>query len=278
MTTDDVRDTFGSDTVSHINADKLHWAVRIHGPGIGHRVVDALKLSEVLAAIARATRWIGNGLYPTQGAVPGISLARAGSSAVVHLNPGLREEPVIGLDDEDDAYVSVEGGRYLARLLAAANDWDTLSEGLAPLGARAVQTYTTVLDELAEMELGLNALVYAPLDPARGDLVPAQVDLTVDQAVEDLRFLRHEPKMVRSVEMVIGTLFAQNAHTRRFAIKPDTGPQLTGEYTAEVEPLLGSVWNRRVVATIETVAPEYEWLPRAGRTRRVLHAVERAAD
>lgn len=268
--------TYGVEGRHHVEKDPNGWLVRVHGPGIGHTVADALKLAEILDHLAKSVRWIGNALYPTQGAVPGISLARAGNSVVLHFTAGLKEEPIrIG---EEREYVSIAGGEYMATLMGAAADEERVASLLGALDSRrAVGVYAGTLDGLVRQELGLNVLMPLSQEPGPRPREAVQIDITVEEAVEDLRFLRSEPRMVTSTETRVGPLFALNDKSGRFSMTDeDTKEDITGVMSDDVRDQLGPVWRKRVKATIRLVEPEYDWLPRARGTSRTLIAAEPA--
>lgn len=268
--------TFGTDTRAHIRKDPRGWAVRVFGPGFGQHVADAIGLSEVMGELARATRWISNGLFPAHGQPPGVALARPGGSAVLHFTTNLTEEPIEF--NHEEYYPSVVGGQYLAGLLAHSTQHDELTRLLAPLGKRAVGTYATALDGLVRRELGINALVRAPEAGPRRSRQPYRVAVALEQAVEDVRFLKAPPAMTREVEDLIGVLEALDDGKHRFAIADDKPPhdRVVGTYDEELAESLEGLWRRRVHAQIEVMRPEFEWMPAAGKTARRLLSAERS--
>lgn len=264
--------TFGVEGREHLEHDPLGWLVRVHGSGIGHHVADALRVATIIEHLAKSVRWIGNGLYPGQGVVPGLAVARAGNSIVLHFTAGLKEEPV-AIGAERDEYVSLAGGEYMAAIMAASADEERVAGLIGPLGRRAVGVYAGTLDDLVTKEIGLN-LILPVREPGARRLEAVRVDITPEEAVEDLRFLRREPRMVRRTEQRTGVLFALNDKSGRFSLTDeDSKEDVTGTMTQEVRDKLGPVWRKRVTATIEVTEPEYDWLPRArGATRRLIDA------
>jgi hypothetical protein len=255
-----------------LRADRRNWLVRGHGEGMGHRVVDALKLSKVIELVAKTDFWISKSLYPGVTEYPGVQAAIAGSSAVLHMTSGIRELPVFVGDSQE--YPTVAAGLYMAAMFGASTSENDLFRLMSPLEKGAVKRFTRTLDELAETNISLDAVV-RPLD--RANSAARRTSITPEEATEGARILRREPDTIVETHVVVGVLGSANAFSARFALAPDDlGARISGTYHPDLQPEVNAAYNRRVAATIETTRSEQEWMLGAQRPTHELVALETA--
>ena len=283
----EVAETFGATILDGLRNRTTRWAVRFSGEGFDGTSADPLKTAALLRRVAMTSRWIANGLFPGHRQLPGFLIGEAAHSIVLQFALARDEESVtvrvpIGDDDTETRgaeeiadtrriYPSVEGGRYLGTLLASVEDGDELVRRLQPVGRQAVLSYQGALKELIEYEAQVDLLV--PSMELDGEEVLRLVETPPARSAEGLVILNRVPETITRTVEVEGLLYTQNSLKTEFGIELDQGDHVTGEYDLRVADKLGPAWNKRVWARIEEIGPKAEWMPRAGRVRRVLQDV-----
>jgi hypothetical protein len=185
------------------------------------------------------------------------------------------------LDEADERerralYPTVEGGRYLASLLDSAGDADKLIARLSRVGRQAVRTYQGGLGEFVKLGAELDLIVPAIADD--GEPIFRAVNFDTERSSEELELLSRPVEIVTEIEEIEGLLYEQNSLRLGFGIQVSESNHVTGEYDLRVADKLGAAWDKRVWARIEREGPKEEWMPRAGRSRRVLVDVEVLAE
>jgi hypothetical protein len=277
----DIQGSFGDRAYDGLKKGRSRWAVRFSGDGLDGPSADPFKTAALLRRVAMSARWMGNSLLPGQGSpTPGFVLGEASHSIVLEFTLAPEERSVQVLvdtgtagDNEDllekrAVYPTVEGGRYFGMLLASAGEPDELIERFGLVGRRAVKTYEGALKEFAKFNTEVELLVPVAVDNDETDL--RRVQLPVKEAESGLAVLERKPEVVSSTTEVEGLLYTQNALNAEFGIQKDNDAHVTGTYDIRVADKLGPAWNKRVWAQVEEHGPKQDWMPRAGRTERIL--------
>ena len=173
-------------------------------------------------------------------------------------------ESANGEVEKQTVYPSVEGGRYMATLLASADDDDEqLVERLGVVTKQAVSTYQGALKEFVKYGAELDLLV--PIAVAQQDDTGLRrVTVSPEQSKKELATLDRVPEEEKTEFEVEGLLYTQNSLSTEFGIQRDNGAHVTGEYDIRVADKLGPAWNKRVLARIEEIGPKQDSMPRAG--------------
>jgi hypothetical protein len=285
----DITGEFGQRTLDGLQQGRTRWAARFSGEGLDGPSADPIITSRLLRRLAITARWMANGMFPGHRGVPGFVFGQAAHSVVLEFALAPDEKPVRltpadrGEGDEmerdvalekETVYPSVEGGRYMATLLASADDADQLVERLGLVTRQAVLTYQGALKEFVEFDADLDLLVpVAVAEPTDTGL--RRVHVPPEQSKKGLETLNRVPEETRTTFEVEGLLYTQNSLSNEFGIQLDNGDHATGEYDIRVADKLGPAWDKRVWARIEEIGPKQDWMPRAGRIRRTLIDVER---
>jgi hypothetical protein len=279
----EIKQIFGTGTYDSLSSGRSRWAARFSGAGLDGPSADPIKTAALIRRLAIAARWMANGLFPGHGAVPGFVLGEATHSIVLEFALAPEEEPVrvvVGGAEEDrngearerrTVYPTVEGGRYLGTLLASADESEKLIERFGIVGKQAVRTYQGALEEFVEFDTELDLLVPVAVEGDETDL--RRVNMPIKNTQKELNVLSRKPREMSVSTEVEGLLYAQNSLNLGFGIQKDNESHITGEYDLRVADKLGPAWNKRVWAQIEEIGPKEDWMPRAGRTRRVLQDV-----
>lgn len=270
----DLRRLVGEQGASHVRQDQA-WALRFHGTGIGHDVINLDTLSQLAHDLDRTTFWMSSSLYPGHRHTAGAQAALAGNSIVVLLVPGVNE-PAVEIGDEI-IYPSVEAGRYLTSLYAAAGDPEQLSGLLSPLNGNARGAYIKQVTHLADAGVGVDSIVRVP-DSAGVEQALRQVSLTATQAEEEKELLLRRPTYKIWEQDIDGVFVGWSKNKLRFTLsRDDEQGEISGIFPEELTDVVGSLQNRRVVATIRFEEPEFSWMPRRSSTL-LLRSVDRLAD
>lgn len=265
--------TFGAAAVEHVRGSEA-WALRYFGEGIGTSAVNLNRLADLSADLDRATTWISGSLYPGHRHTAAAEAAITGHSIVVLLVPGVGEKPIHVADRR--IYPSVEAGRYLASLYAAAGDTGQLDRLLGSLGGNARGAYIRQIASLAEKSIGVESVIHLPgerhgMEPTA---TPAEelrkVRLTPTQAQEERAILTSPPKYVSEQDVVDGVFVGWDRDNLRFKLaRDDESGELTGTFDERLVPDVAQHQNRRVAVTIEFERPEFSWMPRRQTIRRL---------
>ncbi len=274
----EIRDTFGTPTFEDIQRGRSRWAVRISGDGFDGASADPFKTAALLRRIPMTARWMANGLFSGFRGVPGFVQAASAHSIVLEFSLAPEEKPVRILTDEinketelaerQTVYPSVEGGRYMGVLLGTAGDPEKLIQRFGAIGKQGVASYQGALKEFVEYGAAVDLLI--PSEVGNGEVDLRRVSTSVEESKEELKVLNRRPKPVSDTFEVEGLLYDANALKAEFGIQKDNEHHVTGEYELDVIDKLGPAWNKRVWARIREDGPKETWMPRAGRTRRVL--------
>jgi hypothetical protein len=286
VTDDEVRETFGVSTFEGLQRGRSRWAARFRGDGLDGPSADPLKTAALIRRLAITARWMANGLFPGHRGVPGFVLGEATHSIVLEFALSPEEKPVRVWQDKNieeiedseeqerqTVYPTVEGGRYLGTLLATAEDPDKLIERFGVVGKQAVLTYQGALREFVDFGVELDLLVPVLEDSGESDL--RRVNMPIEKSQQELEVLQRVPEEASDTFEVEGLLYTQNSLKAEFGIQKDNGQHVIGEYDLTVADKLGPAWDKRVWARIREDGPKQDWMPRAGRTRRVLVDVAR---
>jgi len=286
---DEVAEKFGGSTLSAIKDGATMWAARFSGEGLDGPSADPLKTALLLRRVALAARWMTNGLFPGNKTLAGFRFGEAAHSIVLQFALAQDEEPqrirvrpeeVDGeasdvdeseQDERRTVYPTVEGGKYLAKVLASNDSSEELVKRLRLVGRQAVRVYQGALEEFVEAEAEVNLLVPDVQPSGKSEL--RQVVTTPDTSEQGLKVLKRIPDVVSDVIAIEGLLYQQNSLSNAFGIQRDNEEHVTGEYDLRVADKLGPAWNKRVWAQIEVIGPRDEWMPRAGRVQRILKDV-----
>jgi hypothetical protein len=274
----EIRETFGTPTFEAIQRGRSRWAVRISGDGFDGASADPFKTAALLRRIPMTARWLANGLFSGFRGVPGFVQAASAHSIVLEFSLARDEKPVRILTDEINeqtetaerqiVFPSVEGGRYMGVLLGTAGDPDKLIQRFGAVGKQGVASYQGALREFVKYDAEVDLLV--PNEVGRGEVDLRRISTSVEQSKAELKVLNRKPKSDSKTFEVEGLLYDANALKAEFGIQKDNEHHVTGEYELDVIDKLGPAWNKRVWARIREDGPREPWMPRAGRTRRVL--------
>lgn len=248
----------------------LGFVLRMFDGAFARPFVDTIQLGDALSRWGRATAWANNALFGER-TVPGVEYAAATRSVVIQFTAHPEERRFT--EDGRDIAPTAVSARWLAALLKS--DEPDILEASSVLRPRATGTYLKALEEVAQLEAGIDWLLLDEAQPRRVAVSPARVLETI--AVLD------QPVGTRRRRLrVTGVLYAadQYGHTFKMdVIKGElAGRTIAGKYGPSASETLEGAWRRGVDAVISVTEPVKPGLPRAPRTQFELIQVRRIRE